>query len=405
MARKKRDDLFDNSSMSFGEHLTELRYRLIQSIYWLVGGFVLALIPWGSFGSLSGWAVGYIQRPLTAALEDFYVSRSSEKIQNQIGYLEEIGYSKEIALIPQKMGMAEREIWLFPDDIDRLRRLLTGSADGSGQEARRRRAESQPLFSDEQILRMVDNFDRYKTKDLSAETPRSAPSEFDAASSDVSDRMKPIPFLVWEKLENDPRVRAKSLSMPETFIIFLKAAVVLGIFIASPAILYHFWAFVGAGLYSSEKKYIYRFLPVSVLLFFTGAALAFFVVFQFVLSYLLTFNAGMNIDPDPRISEWLKMAIGLPIGFGIGFQLPLVMFALYRMRIFTVGMYWDQWRISILVIAFCSMMLTPPDPGSMFCMLVPLVSLYFLGIGLCKLWPLPKSDFDEWDEKDEEDDD
>ena len=113
----------------------------------------------------------------------------------------------------------------------------------------------------------------------------------------------------------------------------------------------------------------------------------------------------MNIDPDPRISEWLKLAIGLPIGFGLGFQLPLVMFALYRMRIFTVRMYWDRWRISVVVIAVAAMMFTPPDPGSMICMLLPLISLYFTGIACCKLWPLPKSEFDEEDEEDDEDGD
>ena len=376
MARKKRDDLFENSQMTFLEHLDELRYRLIQAIYWLAAGFVLALIPFGSHGSLTSRAVSCIQRPLTQALERYYTEHSARKLSGEMDQLRQLGYSQSVAQIPERLGMAEREVWLFPDDIARLRRILDGedAAAAPGRPA---------LLTNARALEQIDNS-----------------GSFGILSRGAADAAEPIPFFFWEKLANDPRIRAKSLSMPETFVIFLKAALVLGAFIGSPGLFNHFWAFVGAGLYPKERRLVYRFFPFSLFLFFAGAALAFFVVFQFVLHYLLTFNSGLNVDPDPRISEWLKLAIGLPIGFGLGFQLPLVMFALYRLRIFTTKDYMSQWRISVLVIAFGAMMLTPPDPGSMFCMMVPLISLYFLGIGLCKLWPLPKSEFDEADEED-----
>ena len=376
MARKKRDDLFENSQMTFLEHLDELRYRLIQAIYWLAAGFVLALIPFGSHGSLTSRAVSCIQRPLTQALERYYTEHSTRKLSGEMDQLRQLGYSQNVAQIPERLGMAEREVWLFPDDIARLRRILDGEDAAAAP-------ERPALLTNARALEQIDNS-----------------GSFGTLSRGGADAAEPIPFFFWEKLANDPRIRAKSLSMPETFVIFLKAALVLGAFIGSPGLFYHFWAFVGAGLYPKERRLVYRFFPFSLFLFFAGAALAFFVVFQFVLHYLLTFNSGLNVDPDPRISEWLKLAIGLPIGFGLGFQLPLVMFALYRLRIFTTKDYMSQWRISVLVIAFGAMMLTPPDPGSMFCMMVPLISLYFLGIGLCKLWPLPKSEFDEADEED-----
>ncbi|MBR6480725.1 MAG: twin-arginine translocase subunit TatC [Thermoguttaceae bacterium] len=376
MARKKRDDLFENSQMTFLEHLDELRYRLIQAIYWLAAGFVLALIPFGSHGSLTSRAVSCIQRPLTQALERYYTEHSARKLSGEMDQLRQLGYSQSVAQIPERLGMAEREVWLFPDDIARLRRILDGEDAAAAP-------ERPALLTNARALEQIDNS-----------------GSFGALPRGGADAAEPIPFFFWEKLAIDPRIRAKSLSMPETFVIFLKAALVLGAFIGSPGLFYHFWAFVGAGLYPKERRLVYRFFPFSLFLFFAGAALAFFVVFQFVLHYLLTFNSGLNVDPDPRISEWLKLAIGLPIGFGLGFQLPLVMFALYRLRIFTTKDYMSQWRISVLVIAFGAMMLTPPDPGSMFCMMVPLISLYFLGIGLCKLWPLPKSEFDEADEED-----
>ena len=82
---------------------------------------------------------------------------------------------------------------------------------------------------------------------------------------------------------------------------------------------------MAAGLYPHERRYVHRYLPFSVALFLVGAALAFFVVFQPVLHFLLMFNRSQGIIPEPRINEWLSFVMILPIGFGIGFQLPLVM--------------------------------------------------------------------------------
>ena len=106
----------------------------------------------------------------------------------------------------------------------------------------------------------------------------------------------------------------------------------------------------------------------------------------------------MGIDPDPRISEWLGFALFLPIGFGISFQLPLVMLFMERIGLFSVETYIRKVRISILVIAILSMLLTPADPISMLLMFVPLTLLYFLGVGLCKYMPRSRSPFGEVDE-------
>ena len=113
-----------------------------------------------------------------------------------------------------------------------------------------------------------------------------------------------------------------------------------------------------------------------------------------MLDFLLRFNHWMGIDPDPRISEWLSFVMILPLGFGAGFQLPLVMFFLERvghlhgrklpqaMEAFRVG-------ASSLIAAI----LTPPDPYSMTFLAVPLVLLFFGGILLCKYVPRRKSQF------------
>jgi len=116
-----------------------------------------------------------------------------------------------------------------------------------------------------------------------------------------------------------------------------------------------------------------------------GAVLAFTFVFPPVLEFFLKMSKSLGQETRPRIAEWFNFVLLLPLCFGISFQLPLVMLFLERIHIFSLEVYFSKWKIAVLVMAFLSMVLSPGgDPISMMMMLVPLIGLYFLGIGLCK---------------------
>jgi sec-independent protein translocase protein TatC len=189
-----------------------------------------------------------------------------------------------------------------------------------------------------------------------------------------------------------PSVFAKRLGLKadepaEGFSIWLKAGLVAGAIISSPWIFYQIWSFVAAGLYPHERRYIHVFLPFSLFLFLLGAATAYLFVFGPVLTFLFNFNKSMNIDPDLRISELISFVLVLPLGFGISFQLPLVMLFLERIGVFDIRMYIEKWRIAVLVIIVLSAILTPADPYSLFLMATPLCFLYYGGILLCRMMP------------------
>lgn len=204
-------------------------------------------------------------------------------------------------------------------------------------------------------------------------------------------QLQTVDVRVWKPAE----VKVQALGAHEVFMIWLKAGGVTGLLIASPWIFWQIWQFVAAGLYPHEKRYVIIYLPFSLILFLAGASLAFFFVFEPVLDFLFGFNKLMNIDPDPRISEWLGFVLFMPLGFGIAFQLPLVMLFLNRIGIFSIEAYLQKWRIAILVIFVISMLLTPADPISMMLMAVPLTVLYFLGIALCQWMPRGRNPFAE----------
>ncbi|MCF0234384.1 MAG: twin-arginine translocase subunit TatC [Thermoguttaceae bacterium] len=378
---KKDEDLFNQSSMSFLEHLDELRACLIGAIMCIVVGLILSVIPLGFSPSLATLTVDYIQMPLKRSLQSYHLQQSQKTLQKKQRELRDLGYSEDVSSAPVKLRMTARQFYIFPRDLETLR--------GSGLTATE--ALSQPEYYQRRRadLAQVDNFGKFKTVEYLSQTSLNGAKPND-----------PTMILLWEKIEDDSRSKTRALSVQESFLIFLKTALFLGIVLGSPGVFYYFWRFVGAGLYASEKKYVYRFLPLSVGLFLAGFSLAFFVVFEFVLSFLFRFNAGMNIEPDTRISEWLNFALLIPVCFGLAFQLPLAMFVLERLRIFSIKVYLEKWRIAIFSVACAAMLITPPDPWSMLFMLSCLIILYFGGVALCWIFPRPKSEFDdveEWD--------
>jgi sec-independent protein translocase protein TatC len=184
------------------------------------------------------------------------------------------------------------------------------------------------------------------------------------------------------------KAQAEAFNMQEPMFIWFKAALMVAFIVASPGIFYHLWGFIAAGLYPHERRYVYFFLPSSIALFLIGALFAFFVVFELVISFLLNFNSMMGVGTTPRLNDYMSFALLLPLGFGVSFQLPLVMLVIERLGIMSVKTYIEQWRIAAFAIAAGSMVLTPGgDWTSMVAMAVPLLFLYFLGILLCKYLP------------------
>ncbi len=259
--------------------------------------------------------------------------------------------------------------------------------------------DENPIFYDEAAAKayaeqgLVSEEVYVNPREALAELSRDIPGAADALALVPHDPAEPVtrdelvPLHVYRPVQDDPRARVVGLQVHEPFVVYMKAAFVLGAVLASPLVFYYIWQFVAAGLYPHEKHYVHIFLPFSLGLFLGGVCIAFFFVFEPVLRFLFTFNKMLNIDPDPRISEWLSFVLILPLGFGIAFQLPLVMFFLERIGLFSVEMYQGRWRIAVLVICVLAMFLTPADPYSMMLLAAPLIILYIGGIIMCKVLP------------------
>jgi sec-independent protein translocase protein TatC len=360
----KNDDLFTETSMSFGEHLEELRLCFIRSL------FSIAL------GTLLGFAAGAkvvesIQIPVQHSVATYHEKRTLQKIEAHAEVMQEEGYSSDIKAKIREYGFVLEERWIFPGELERVMN-------------RQKMSSSESLAGS--ALDTVDNL--WQRKIERKKKREELGFLYDSVQLD-----KP-PERMFFFVRSDELSKMKALGAHEMFKLWILASLIVGLVLASPFVIYYLWSFVAAGLYPHEKKYVYLFIPVSVLLFVCGALFAFFVVFQFVLDFLFLFNSWMNVEPDLRISEWISFALLFPLGFGISFQLPLVMFVLERVGIFTLQQYLLRWRIAVLVIFIMALFLTPGDPGSMILMAVPLTILYFGGIFFCWLFPRKRGLFD-----------
>ena len=162
-----------------------------------------------------------------------------------------------------------------------------------------------------------------------------------AANPPANDAETLKKIVIFRRVADDSRTDMYGFGTMEPFMNWMKASLLVGVVLASPWIFYQIWQFVAAGLYPHERRYVHIFLPVSVLLFLAGAGVAFFFAFEKILTFLLGFYQRLHINPELRINDWMSFVLLLPLGFGVSFQLPLVMLFLERIGLFTVKTYLD----------------------------------------------------------------
>lgn len=189
------------------------------------------------------------------------------------------------------------------------------------------------------------------------------------------------------------------------FLIPLKLALMLSVFLAIPFLLYQIWAFVAPGLYTHEKRLVAPLLGSSTLLFYCGVAFAYFVVFPLVFKFFINVAPdGVQVSPD--IARYLDFVITLFFAFGIAFEVPVATVLLVVTGVTTPEKL-TKMRPYVFVGAFIiGMFLTPPDVISQILLAVPMYLLFEVGVFLSsrfKVWVKEAADArDEMHERESE---
>ena len=171
----------------------------------------------------------------------------------------------------------------------------------------------------------------------------------------------------------------------EAFFTRIKVAFFGGAFLAFPIIATQIWLFVAPGLYRSERSALLPFLAATPLLFFLGAALAYYFVFPFAWEFFASFQSetgggGVPIELLPRVSEYLDLVMQLIFAFGITFELPVLLTLLAKVGIIDVAGLKRFRRYAYVGMFVIAAILAPPDVITQIGLAVPLIGLYEISI-------------------------
>jgi sec-independent protein translocase protein TatC len=326
------EDIFKDTRMSFGDHIEELRAHLLRAIYGLVVGMVIALL-------FAKWVFAIITGPVEAQLMVFYNNRV-ERVAEQL----KEGNSQYATLdVPKEMPYVMRRA-----DAERLG-LKVENMESEGDMVK------VPLWV--------------------------KPLSISILLSEAQRQVGRPPML-------------STMNVMEAFLVYFKVVAVTGLVISSPWVFYQLWAFVAAGLYPHEKKYVHKYLPISVGLFLAGVVLCQVMVIPNAIRSLLWFNQWLDLEPDLRLNEWLTFAILLPLVFGISFQTPLVMLFLAKIGIMDANSFRRKRFIAWFILCVFAAMVTPSDALSMLMLMIPMWGLYELGILMVQFSPQPEPEPD-----------
>ena len=163
------------------------------------------------------------------------------------------------------------------------------------------------------------------------------------------------------------------------FFVPVKVALMAAFLITLPFILLQIWKFIAPGLYAHEKRFLFPIILSSLLLFLTGMAFAYFLVFPAVFRFVIASTPhGVAMMTD--IDKYLSFVLGMFMAFGIAFQVPVAVVVLVRMGVVNVQKLREA-RPYIIVGAFVvGAIMTPPDVVSQCMLAIPMWLLYEVGV-------------------------
>ena len=168
----------------------------------------------------------------------------------------------------------------------------------------------------------------------------------------------------------------------EAFSLYVQIALIMGVVLAAPYIMYQVWMFIAPGLYSNEKRMAYPFVFFTTVGFVAGAAFNHYVSFPFMMAFFASFN-GIDLAFMPRLEDTFGLYTKMLLGMGAVFQMPTIVYFLAKMRLVTARFLWQHGKYAILIAYIIAAVVTPTgDQMNQTIFAAPMIALYFLSIGI-----------------------
>lgn len=179
--------------------------------------------------------------------------------------------------------------------------------------------------------------------------------------------------------------RLKYFSPADPFFITLKLAVVVGVILSFPVIVYHVWSFLSPALEKHERRVIIPSMYMGLVLFCAGVAMAYYLALPLSLVFLMGFQADY-LEQSIEVGRYLGFVTRLLIAFGVVFELPVVVMILTALGLVTPEFLKSKRRHAIVAITVLASLLSPGDVITVtILMMAPLILLYEFSIVMSRL--------------------
>ena len=169
------------------------------------------------------------------------------------------------------------------------------------------------------------------------------------------------------------------LAVTDPFSIYFKMSALVGVFLASPFLIYQIYAFVAPGLYRRERRAAVPFVLCGTFFFCLGGYFAYRVAFPFAVEFLL--GMGESFEAIITVQKYFGFLMTMVLGLGLMFELPIFLFLLASFGVVTPGFLMRHFRWAVLIIFTAAAIITPtPDVVNLMIFALPTVGLYLLGV-------------------------
>ena len=324
-------------------HLAELRTRIFISVLALIVGFVLSFV---FYKPILDW----VTAPLESALHQ--VNKKVQKSKEGEWNVANVGEEFNITLKSE----ANKTLSLVDQALQNAEKII----------------ESNSSTQNEKLL-------ANSIKELALHSKRDEKRDNSAGGS-----------VLWGSVTTN--------QIGGVFIVALKVSLYAAIFLALPIILWQMWLFIAPGLYDNEKKMALPFLVGVTVMFAVGVLFAYYVVTPFGFQFLITFGAFLY-TPLINIEDYIGFFAKILFGFGLAFELPMVVYFLASIKLVTEKTLLDFFKYAIVAIFIIAALLTPPDVITQMLMAAPLIILYGVSILVAKVINPYKAEDDDDEEE------
>lgn len=172
-----------------------------------------------------------------------------------------------------------------------------------------------------------------------------------------------------------------SVDITEAFFFSMKVVFYAAMLLGTPYFLFEMWRFISAGLHKHERKAVMKILPVSIGLFFVGAAFSYIVLVPISVKFMLTWSSADLVKVEVRLDSYLSFFLILTLMLGVVFQLPMVQYVLANVGILPASKQAEWRRGFIMAAVVAAAIITPTgDPVTLSLVAIPILILYEIGI-------------------------